>query len=121
MVIRCGVHVSMRPIPRLSSTPIWTFCRVSGGELVQITSQLATVTYQFVCVLTDGADMILTNTYQTSVEGYMEYLELDEQQSIELIKNTVRLAHIAKEKYLTECYEAQLAVPEGRWLLPVLS
>lgn len=61
----------------------------------------------------DGADLILTNTYQASVEGYMEYLELDEQESIELIKNTVRLAHIAKEKYLTECYEAQLAVPEG--------
>lgn len=73
--------------------------------------------YQF--MLTDGADMILTNTYQTSVEGYMEYLELDEQQSIELIKNTVRLAHIAKEKYLTECYEAKLAVPEGRRHFPL--
>lgn len=44
----------------------------------------------------------------------MEYLELDEQESVELIKNTVRLAHIAKEKYLTECYEGQLAIPEGR-------
>lgn len=74
-----------------------------------------------ICMLTDGADMILTNTYQTSVEGYMEYLELDEQQSIELIRNTVRLAHIAKEKYLTECYEAQLAVPEGKCLFLVLS
>lgn len=62
----------------------------------------------------DGADLVLTNTYQTSVEGYMEYLELDEQESVELIKNTVRLAHIAKEKYLTECYEAQLEIHEGR-------
>lgn len=43
----------------------------------------------------------------------MEHLELDEEQSIELIRNTVRLAHIAKERYLTECYQAQLAVPEG--------
>ncbi|XP_017029376.1 homocysteine S-methyltransferase [Drosophila kikkawai] len=63
--------------------------------------------------LQNGADIILTNTYQSSVEGYMEYLELDEEQSIELIRNTVRLAHIAKERYLTECYQAQLAVPEG--------
>ncbi|XP_062142074.1 homocysteine S-methyltransferase [Drosophila sulfurigaster albostrigata] len=63
--------------------------------------------------LQNGADMILTNTYQTSVEGYMEYLELDEQQSIDLIKKTVRMAHVAKEKYLNECFEAQLAVPEG--------
>lgn len=43
----------------------------------------------------------------------MEYLELDEEQSIELIRNTVRLAHIAKERYLAECYQAQLSVPEG--------
>lgn len=43
----------------------------------------------------------------------MEYLELDADQSIELIKNTVRLAHIAKEKYLTECYQAELKVDEG--------
>lgn len=63
--------------------------------------------------LQNGADIILTNTYQSSVEGYMEYLELDEEQSIELIRNTVRLAHIAKERYLTECYQAQLSVPEG--------
>ncbi|KAH8263279.1 hypothetical protein KR044_006692, partial [Drosophila immigrans] len=63
--------------------------------------------------LQNGADMILTNTYQTSVEGYMEYLELDEQQSIDLIKKTVRMAHVAKEKYLAECYESQLAIPEG--------
>lgn len=62
----------------------------------------------------DGADLILTNTYQTSVEGYMEHLELSAAQSIELIKNTVRLAHIAKEKYLTECYQAQLEVNEGK-------
>ena len=58
--------------------------------------------------------MILTNTYQTSVEGYMEYLDLDEEQSVELIKNTVRLAHIAKEKYLTECYQSNVKVAEGR-------
>lgn len=44
----------------------------------------------------------------------MEYLELDEQQSIDLIKKTVRMAHVAKEKYLTECYESQLAVNEGK-------
>lgn len=49
--------------------------------------------------------MILTNTYQTSVEGYMEHLELTEEASVELIKNTVRLAHVAKDKYLRELKE----------------
>lgn len=57
--------------------------------------------------------MILTNTYQASVEGYMEYLDLDEEQSLKLIKNTVRLAHIAKDKYLSECYEANIKLDEG--------
>ena len=45
----------------------------------------------------------------------MEHLELSAAESIELIKNTVRLAHIAKEKYLTECYQAQLVVNEGKY------
>ncbi|XP_073820739.1 homocysteine S-methyltransferase-like [Musca autumnalis] len=63
--------------------------------------------------LQNGADMILTNTYQVSVEGYVEYLELDEKQSVELIKKTVRLAHIAKDKFLNESYQAGLAVNEG--------
>lgn len=57
--------------------------------------------------------MILTNTYQCSVEGYVDYLDLDVEQSIELIKKTVRLAHIAKDKYLAECCEAKLHVPDG--------
>lgn len=63
--------------------------------------------------LRNGADMILTNTYQTSVEGYVEYLQLSVEQSIELIKKTVRLAHVAKEKYLNECYEKSQEVPTG--------
>ncbi|XP_054745166.1 homocysteine S-methyltransferase-like [Anastrepha obliqua] len=63
--------------------------------------------------LQNGADIILTNTYQASVEGYVEYMDLDVEQSIELIKKTVRLAHIAKDKYLAECCEAKLHVPDG--------
>ncbi|XP_075153887.1 betaine-homocysteine S-methyltransferase-like [Haematobia irritans] len=63
--------------------------------------------------LQNGADIILTNTYQTSVEGYVEYLDLDAKQSLELIKKTVRLAHVAKEKYLAECFEAGLRINEG--------
>lgn len=50
--------------------------------------------------LENGAEIILTNTYQASVEGYMEYLKLDREQSIELIKSTVQLAHVARDKFL---------------------
>jgi homocysteine S-methyltransferase len=46
-----------------------------------------------------GAEIILTNTYQASVEGYTKYLHLDEEGSIELIMSTVKLAHIARDKF----------------------
>lgn len=61
---------------------------------------------------TDGADLILTNTYQASVEGYMEYLEIDEEQSIELIKSTVELAKKAREEYISNY---QSISPEDRF------
>jgi len=50
--------------------------------------------------LENGAEIILTNTYQASVEGYTTHLKLDREQSIELIKSTVKLAHIARDKFL---------------------
>lgn len=40
-----------------------------------------------------GAEVILTNTYQASVEGFTTYLPLNREQSIDLIKSTVKLAH----------------------------
>lgn len=49
-----------------------------------------------------GANVILTNTYQASVEGYKKYLKLDESESLDLIKKTVGLAHVAREKYLED-------------------
>ncbi|GAB0095498.1 uncharacterized protein DMENIID0001_108900 [Sergentomyia squamirostris] len=58
-----------------------------------------------------GADAIITNTYQASVEGYMKHLELDEEQSIELIKSTVRLAQLARNKFLAEANPAPKEVP----------
>lgn len=51
--------------------------------------------------LTSGAEIILTNTYQASVEGYQEYLHLDREESVELIKSTVKLAHISRDKFLS--------------------
>lgn len=42
----------------------------------------------------------MTNTYQASVEGYNEYLHFKTDQSIKLIKDTVRLAHVARSMFL---------------------
>lgn len=52
--------------------------------------------------LRSGCGAIRTNTYQASVEGYMEFLQLNENQSIDLMKQTVRLAHDARSKFLAE-------------------
>lgn len=49
-----------------------------------------------------GSDIIETGTYQASVPGFMKYLELDEKQSIELIKDAVSLAKEAVNVYRTE-------------------
>lgn len=49
-----------------------------------------------------GAQCIMTNTYQASIEGYGEYLDLSEAASIQLIKSTVKLAHMARTKHLAE-------------------
>ncbi|XP_055681701.1 uncharacterized protein LOC129789088 [Lutzomyia longipalpis] len=61
-----------------------------------------------------GADAIITNTYQASVEGFMEHLDLDEEQSVELIKSTVRLAHLARNKFLAEAPQVPKELP---WIL----
>jgi len=49
-----------------------------------------------------NADIISTNTYQASLEGYKKHLNLTDQQCIELIKSTVKLARTARERYLKE-------------------
>lgn len=57
-----------------------------------------------------GADAILTNTYQASVEGYVEYLNLNEEESVELIKATVKLAHVARAMFLNEAGQENSAI-----------
>uniref|UniRef100_A0A6M2DH83 Putative cysteine s-methyltransferase n=1 Tax=Xenopsylla cheopis TaxID=163159 RepID=A0A6M2DH83_XENCH len=44
-----------------------------------------------------GADIISTNTYQASIEGYMQYLGLTRQESLDLINSTVNLAFEARD------------------------
>lgn len=52
-----------------------------------------------------GADIIETSTYQASVPGFVKYLGLTEEQSIEHIKNAVSIAKRAISDYLTEVKE----------------
>ncbi|XP_068140104.1 uncharacterized protein Bhmt [Drosophila tropicalis] len=52
--------------------------------------------------LQSGADIILTNTYQSSVEGFMKHLQITREKSIELIAKSVNLAQQAKDNYLKD-------------------
>ncbi|KAH8352997.1 hypothetical protein KR084_008024 [Drosophila pseudotakahashii] len=52
--------------------------------------------------LRNGADIILTNTYQSSVEGFVKYLGVSKDRGVELIQKSVHLATEAKKQFLTE-------------------
>ncbi|KAH9634967.1 hypothetical protein HF086_016528 [Spodoptera exigua] len=49
-----------------------------------------------------GADLIITNTYQASVEGFVEHLGITAEESFELIMRAVELAKRARSAYLEE-------------------
>lgn len=49
-----------------------------------------------------GADLIMTNTYQASVDLFVKHLKLTEEQSYDLIKQSVGLARTAIERYEEE-------------------
>ena len=52
--------------------------------------------------LNAGAEYISTNTYQASIDGFKKYMNLNEEESIEILKNTVKLAHKAREIFMDE-------------------
>lgn len=63
-----------------------------------------------------GAEAILTNTYQASVDGFVEHLGLSKERSFQLIKETVHLAHSARAEYLKET-KAELIKPGFPWVV----
>lgn len=52
-----------------------------------------------------GADVISTNTYQASIEGFQKHLGLSPEDSYKLICEAVHLAKRARDTYLKECQE----------------
>lgn len=49
-----------------------------------------------------GADVIMTNTYQASIEGFVKYLNLTEEESYNLIKKAVDYTRIARKRFFKE-------------------
>uniref|UniRef100_A0A182JRI6 Protein kinase domain-containing protein n=1 Tax=Anopheles christyi TaxID=43041 RepID=A0A182JRI6_9DIPT len=82
---------------KLDKDPLWT-SRFSA-------TNPAAVMETHLDYLKAGADCILTNTYQASIEGYMDFLDLNEDESLKLIKSSVELARRARARYLAEKVE----------------
>jgi S-methylmethionine-dependent homocysteine/selenocysteine methylase len=51
---------------------------------------------------TAGADVLITNTYQASIGGFVTHLGLNEEESYELVKTAVHLAKKAHSIYMAE-------------------
>ncbi|XP_055681697.1 uncharacterized protein LOC129789084 [Lutzomyia longipalpis] len=49
--------------------------------------------------LAAGAELIRTNTYQASVDGYMKHLGLSKEDAVRLIAEAVKLAHEARDDF----------------------
>lgn len=52
-----------------------------------------------------GSDVIMTNTYQASVGGFVKHLGISAEQGYDLIKHAVVLAKRARDIFLKECQE----------------
>ncbi|XP_054716185.1 uncharacterized protein LOC129225719 [Uloborus diversus] len=55
--------------------------------------------------LQSGANIITTNSYQASVPGFQKYLGLSFEESVTLLKSSVKFAQAAKERYLKSISE----------------
>lgn len=83
---------------------VGSFCFYYKVSLVFVKKTIALVRLCF--FFPAGADLIITNTYQASVDGFMEHLKLSEKESYDLIKESVKLAKIAREAYKKEFPES---------------
>ncbi|XP_013111970.2 uncharacterized protein LOC106090350 [Stomoxys calcitrans] len=57
--------------------------------------------------LESGAQIILSNTYQSSVDGFMKYLHLSREESIALIRSSCKLAKEARNMYMKNVKECK--------------
>ncbi|XP_059048785.1 uncharacterized protein LOC131844018 [Achroia grisella] len=58
-----------------------------------------------------GADIIMTNTYQASVGGFVKYLGVTPEEGFSLIQRAVKLAQRACDTYMEECQDSVIQRP----------
>lgn len=61
-----------------------------------------TVIISFISFLQNGADIIITASYQASIDGFHKHLGLSSEQVLELIAKSVSLAKEARDWFLQQ-------------------
>lgn len=89
--------------PDLLDDPLW-----SGRLLHSNPQMLEAIHLNF---LRNGADIIITASYQTSVELLSQHLKLSEQEALALISESVNLAKRARSKFLSDTPAGALGPP----------
>lgn len=79
---------------KIDGDPLWTARFLSSNPDAVFSTHLD--------FLRAGSDVIETNTYQASIEGFMKYLKISKEESIELIRKAVGCAKKAVYVYLQE-------------------
>ncbi|KAI8042220.1 uncharacterized protein LOC128262213 [Drosophila gunungcola] len=97
ILVKCGgfsSQLARNVTEKVDGDPLW-------GSRFDATNPKAVI-QTHLDFLRIGADIILTNTYQSSVEGFVKHLGVSKERGVELIQKSVQLAKEAKEQYLKE-------------------
>ncbi|XP_017060994.1 homocysteine S-methyltransferase 2 [Drosophila ficusphila] len=97
ILVKCGgfsSQLARNVTEKVDGDPLW-------GSRFDATNPEAVI-QTHLDFLRNGADIILSNTYQSSVEGFVKYLGVSEARGVELIQKSVHLAKEAKKQYLIE-------------------
>ncbi|KAH8293245.1 hypothetical protein KR018_003878, partial [Drosophila ironensis] len=97
ILVKCGgfsSQLAKNVTEKVDGDPLW-------GSRFDATNPQAVI-QTHLDFLRSGADIILTNTYQSSVEGFVEHLGVSRERGLELIEKSVHLAQEAKRQHLKE-------------------
>ncbi|XP_054745153.1 AP2-associated protein kinase 1-like isoform X3 [Anastrepha obliqua] len=95
ILVKCGgfsTQLARHVQEKIDGDPLW------GSRFDQKNPTAVVQTH--LDFLQNGAQIILSNTYQSSIEGFMQHLLLSREESIQLMRKSVQLAKEAKSKYI---------------------
>ena len=89
----------------ISDDPLW-----SASLLYSQPEAIKKTHVQF---LENGAEVVITASYQACVEGFCDFLKVSKEEAIDLIKRSATLACEARDEYLSSCNKKQNILVAG--------